>query len=111
MQYTTDPRKATMVARPLAARGTQTKMAIHLPMGKITQPRPQKAVMTASSSTTIQRLMTVNMQIFRTASPTVTPIMDRTVAMEVEISNEDQVQPLEICGATLTATDRVVGPI
>jgi len=86
-------------------------MVIHLAMGKITPPRPQKAVMTASSSMTTQRLKRVNIRIFRTASRTVTPIMDRTVAMEVEISNEDQVQPLETCGATLMATDRVVGPI
>jgi hypothetical protein len=113
MQYTTDPRKATiliLVARLPAAQGTQTKMAIPVPMGKIIQARPQKAV-TASSSTMTQRLTMVKMRIFRTTSPTVTPIMDRTVAMEVEISNEDQVQPLEICGVTLMATDRVVGPI
>lgn len=100
-----------MVAHLPAVWATQTKMVSHSAMGKISRPRPRRAAMTASSSMTTQRLKRVNIRTFPTASRTITPIMDRTAAMEVIISNEDQVQPSETCETTLTATDRAVGPI
>ena len=107
----TDLREATAVAHPPAARGAQTRMTSHLATETISPARPQKAAMTASSSMTIQRLTTVNMPMFRTTSHRVTPIMDKTVAMEAGTSNGDQVRPLEICGATHMATDRAEAPI
>ena len=104
-------REATAVAHPPAAREAQTTMTNHLATGTISPARPQKAAMTASSSTTTQRLTTVNMPMLRTTSHRATPIMDRTAATEAGTSNEDQARPLGICGATLMATGRAEAPI
>jgi len=110
MCATTGLREATVVAHPPAAREAQATM-IRLPMETMKRARPQKAAMTASSSMTTQRPTTANMPMLRTTRHRVTPIMDKTVAMEAETSSEDQVRPLAICGATLMATDRAEAPI